>query len=338
MLERPALSDAEIAGTLQTHFGIQVNAIHFLPIGNAVNSFAFKVDATGGNAFFLKARRGEVDLATLTIAQYARAQGVPAVAPIATQTGELCADAGGFHLILYPFIYGESGMDAGMSDAQWVAYGAALRKLHDLLLPQAVSALLPVEDFSASHYFQDVLQRIDAIVGSMSFSAEPLRGLAAFWLDKAGEIEQIAKRARALGEALKATTWRGVLCHADIHTANVMIERAGAIFFVDWDQPIFAPRERDLMFIIGAHGSVGLDERQEALFFQGYGAVEIDWTVLAYYRHLWVLQDLGDYAERAFLMNDASDAVRAHAAAGFKAMFDAGDVIEIARRAGERVP
>jgi thymidine phosphorylase len=43
------------------------------------------------------------------------------------------------------------------------------------------------------------------------------------------------------------------------------------------------------------------------------------------------VQDLGDYAERAFLMSNVGDEMREHAVAGFKAMFDAGDVIDIAR-------
>jgi spectinomycin phosphotransferase len=331
MLERHSLSDDEIAGVLQAHFGITANPIHFLPIGNDVNSCAFKVVDAFDNALFLKARRGEIDIATLEVPHFLKANGVPAVAPIATQTGDLCADAGDFMFTLYPFINGENAMDAGMSDAQWIEYGAALRRMHDLSLPAEMMALLPREEFDAYPYFQDVLQRVNALINTTTFNDEPLRDLAVFWQQKAGEIKQIARHTRELGEALRGTTWRGVLCHADIHTANVMVEGNGAIHFVDWDQPIFAPKERDLMFIIGTNGSVGLNEQQEALFFQGYGAVEIDLAALAYYRYLWVVQDLGDYAERAFLMSNVGDEMREHAVAGFKAMFDAGDVIDIAR-------
>lgn len=323
MLQRPALSDAEIAGALQMHSGIQAGAIQFLPVGNDVHSFAFRVIAANGAAYFLKARRGEVNLPALVIPRFVQAHGVPAVAPLMTQVGKLWMDAGDFKLILYPFIDGNSGMDAGLSAAQWIAFGSALRKMHDLALPTDVMALLPREDFSAYPYFQDVLQRVDALVSTTTFQNDTQRDLAAFWCSNAGVIKHIARHARELGNTLKATSWRGMLCHADIHTANVMVERNDAIHFVDWDQPIFAPKERDLMFVMGDH---------KAFFFQGYGAVDIDWQVLAYYRHWWVVQDLGDYAERAFLL-DVSDEVRADAVAGFKAMFDAGDVIEIARRA-----
>lgn len=328
MLVRPNLSDAVITAALQTHYGIKASAITFLPVGNDVNAFAFKVIDAKGEPFFLKARRGEVNLPALVIPCHVLTHGVPAVAPITTQAGSLWVDAGAFHLILYPFIEGESGMDAGMSDAQWVAYGAALRRLHEVKLSADLQSILPVEDFSAYPYYQDVLQRVDALVNTSTFQDDTLRDLAAFWHRNAGTIKHITQRARELGSALKATAWRGMLCHADIHTANVMVERNGAIYFVDWDQPIFAPKERDLMFVRG--------DRQD-LFFQGYGAVEIDRQMMAYYHHWWVVQDMGDYAERAFLMNDADDEVRAHAAAGFKAMFDAGDAIEIAINADARI-
>ena len=328
MLERPELSDAEIAGMLHSHHGITASSIRFLPIGNDINSFAFQVVATGGTTYFLKARRGEVNLPALVTACFVQAHGVPAVAPIATCSGNLWVNAGDFQLILYPFIVGENGMDAGMSDAQWIAYGAALRRLHDLVLPADIQSILPVEDFSAYPYYQDVLQRVDTLLNTTTFQDDILSDLAAFWCSKTSEIQHIAQRTRELGEACKRAAWQGVLCHADIHTANVMVEKDGNIHFIDWDQPIFAPKERDLMFIMG---------EQEGLFFQGYGAVDIDWRALAYYRHLWVVQDMGDYAERAFLMNVVGDETRAQAAAGFKAMFNAGDVIDIAYKAGTKI-
>jgi spectinomycin phosphotransferase len=319
MLERPALSDEMIAGALLAHHAITASEIRFLPIGNDVNSFAFKVIATDGAAYFLKARRGVMNLPALTIPRFVQAHGVPAVAPIASLAGALWVDARDFHLILYPFIEGENGMDVGLSDSQWIAFGTALRRMHNLLLPPEMKHLLPVEDFSAYPYFQDVLQRVDALVHTIHFQDETLRDLAAFWRSHAGEIKHITQRARELGNALKSTAWRGMLCHADIHTANVMVDHAGGIHFVDWDQPLFAPKERDLTFVMG---------EKEALFFQGYGVVKIDWQAMAYYRHWWMVQDLGDYAERAFLMPEMSDDVREDAAAGIKGLFNAGDVID----------
>jgi hypothetical protein len=53
---------------------------------------------------------------------------------------------------------------------------------------------------------------------------------------------------------------------------------------VDWDQPILAPKERDLMFIVGDKvGGFVIDPGQEKLFFEGYGESEVDPLVLSYW-------------------------------------------------------
>ena len=41
-----------------------------------------------------------------------------------------------------------------------------------------------------------------------------------------------------------------------------------ALFIVDWGNPIFAPKERDLMFVGMSRASAGA--REETLFYQGY--------------------------------------------------------------------
>jgi spectinomycin phosphotransferase len=53
-----------------------------------------------------------------------------------------------------------------------------------------------------------------------------------------------------------------VLCHADLHTWNVLVDGDGRLWLVDWDEAILAPRERDLMFLVG--GIVDLAQAPEA--------------------------------------------------------------------------
>ncbi|MEZ4836015.1 MAG: phosphotransferase [Caldilineaceae bacterium] len=75
-----------------------------------------------------------------------------------------------------------------------------------------------------------------------------------------------------------------VLCHTDIHTANVLVDPGGDLHIVDWDQPLFAPKERDLMFFV-QNGPGEPVEPSVRHFFHGYGDTVIDWTALAYYRY-----------------------------------------------------
>src|SRR5918994_900649 len=106
----------------------------------------------------------------------------------------------------------------------------------------------------------------------------------------------LADRADRLGGELAAAPAPQVLCHADLHTWNVLVEDAGRLWIADWDEAVLAPRERDLTFVVGGgigHGLVGPSE--EASFLEGYGQVTAgqvtaDPALLAYYRCAWAVQ------------------------------------------------
>jgi spectinomycin phosphotransferase len=117
-----------------------------------------------------------------------------------------------------------------------------------------------------------------------------------------------------------------VLCHADIHTANILVD-GDKLFIVDWDQPILAPKERDLMFVVGG-GEIR--SREEELFFEGYGETAVDWLAVAYYRYEWGVQEIGDFGERVFLLAEVSDITREDSVRGFRQLFQPGDVVDTA--------
>ena len=111
------------------------------------------------------------------------------------------------------------------------------------------------------------------------------------------------RRYLALGARLEDQPPAFVLCHADIHPANIIIDSAGALHIVDWDEALLAPKERDLMFFIDDGRSADTTDA----FLAGYGDHTVDPLALAYYKYDWVIQELGDYGERVFLADDLSD-------------------------------
>jgi spectinomycin phosphotransferase len=122
-----------------------------------------------------------------------------------------------------------------------------------------------------------------------------------------------------------------VLCHADIHKANILIDEHERLRVVDWDSLALAPRERDLMFIVG--GVVvppRVESDVEARFFEGYGQVEVDAPALAYYRHAWAVQDIGEFADEVFIRAGTDEATRAGSAGAFRRLFSPGGVVDSA--------
>ncbi len=75
-----------------------------------------------------------------------------------------------------------------------------------------------------------------------------------------------------------------MLCHADIHGGNILIDDDGALSVVDWDGPVLAPAERRSDVRRRRNGRRVADH-QQSLFWQGYGIVELNWPALAYYRY-----------------------------------------------------
>jgi len=118
-----------------------------------------------------------------------------------------------------------------------------------------------------------------------------------------------------------------------------LVTNDAEFFIVDWDEAIIAPKERDLMFIIG--GTVGgevISKAQEDLFFASYGQADINRLALAYYRYEWCVQDIGDYAERMFLTPDTGAETKADAIEGFLQLFSAGDVVDAATASEQDLP
>ncbi len=69
-------------------------------------------------------------------------------------------------------------------------------------------------------------------------------------------IRTLVDRAETLGKNLQEQPSKFMLCHSDIHAGNVLMDRNNMIYIVDWDEPMMAPKERDLMFIGGGVGNV----------------------------------------------------------------------------------
>ena len=106
-------------------------------------------------------------------------------------------------------------------------------------------------------------------------------------------------RAERLAPVMAARELEFVLCHTDIHPGNLFIDTKGTLFIVDWDYPVLAPKERDLMFIGGGQGFVGRTaQEEESLFYQGYGQSQIDPIALAYYRSVRNVMDIAVACEQ----------------------------------------
>ncbi len=329
MLEKPRVEDEKIIACLNESYGLTVTGLEFLPLGYDSYAGVYRVEA-GGGPYFLKLKGDAVDERSVRLPYVLKTLGIgQIVAPLPTLTQELRSKIDPFTVLLYPFIDGKRGMEIGLSDRQWIELGAIVKQLHTTALPPDLVESLPKENFLPQPNWAAVIQRLRVDVLSRVYYDPAAKQLAGFWKDHRDEIDTIVKQVTVSGRILDGLSLDLVLCHADLHTNNVLVDDQGRLFIVDWDQPILAPKECDLQFF--TVGDYVTNEREEALFFQGYGKTDVDLLVMAYYRYERVMEDLAAFAERVFFI-ESSDETRQDSVRKFIAQFRPGSAVDNARR------
>jgi spectinomycin phosphotransferase len=98
------------------------------------------------------------------------------------------------------------------------------------------------------------------------------------------------------------------VCHSDIHAGNLLIGANDNLYIVDWDNPILAPKERDLMYAGGGQfGAARTPQAEETLFYRGYGQTQVDPIALAYYRYERIVQDIAEFCKQLLLTDEGGE-------------------------------
>jgi spectinomycin phosphotransferase len=286
MRERPPLPDAALVAALADGWGVAAATIEFLPVGDDSRAWSFRVVTGDGAPWFLKVRRGRADPAAVLVPRFLRDHGLePVVAavpltggsgglkPSHPEDGGLWRSLDGYTLLVYPWVEGVVPIERGLTDRQWADLGRFVAALHRTELPPGLAATVAVEWFVP--WGAAPVRALDARIGQVRDGDPPRRELAGFWRDRRDEIAVAADRAMRLGRAVAAARPELVLCHADLHLANLLVGPEDRLRVVDWDGLQLAPRERDLLFVAGP---------ERARFLDGYGPVTLDRRLAAYYR------------------------------------------------------
>jgi len=215
-----------------------------------------------------------------------------------------------------------------MSDAHWIEFGSMLKRLHATRLPAQLLSQIRRENFAPQWLEWD--RRIQAQIKSCEYNDPFQKELADFWLEKYSPISIILERTETLAKMMRESDLEFNLCHADIHTANVLITSDDKIFIVDWDETMLAPKERDLMFVMGSIFGDRLGGRAEQLFFEGYGETKVNALALAYYRYDWCVEDIGVFADQVFTLEEVGEETKKDSIWWIKNLFAKGNSVELA--------
>ena len=324
MLEKPNIADDSIVQHLRDFYGLTVYGVRFLAVGADVDAAAYRIETDEGT-FFLKLRRTVLgDM--LSLARFLADERSPQVlAPLPARNGHLSTRLGERAVIVCPFVDGLNGFETSLTEAQWTTFGEALRAVHDTKPPTEVRESVRVEDYASTWRNK---------VGAHLSSRRPKADEVARRLDESldarrQQIKTIVERAEELASTVRTKALPLVLCHGDIHAGNVMVAGDGSLAMIDWDDPVMAPRERDLMFIGGGVGGSWNRPGESDAFYRGYGPTAVDAEALAYYRYERIVEDIALTCDRLLLSGEGG-MDRALTLRYFMDAFGPNDVVEIA--------
>jgi spectinomycin phosphotransferase len=199
--------------------------------------------------------------------------------------------------------------------------------VHNSHLDPRLVERIPLERFDLP-FEASVRAALAAAEGTATTASR--RRLAEILNERRSRIEAMLARASDLARGLRIRSFEPVLCHADIHLANILVSDDGAVHLMDWDGPIRAPQERDLLFVIGSRVAGTVAPADEDAFFEGYGRVDVDPEALIYYRYERVLSDIGESGRSVFEQSDLSELDRAREVDLAEDQFAPGSVLETA--------
>jgi len=329
MREKPAIDEDTILEYLNTSYGIFARSAEFLPIGADGNAWAYRVDGDK-RSYFLKLRRGMPAKSMLIVPDYLVSCGVTEVVPpITTSDGGLYVAMDDKMLILYPFIDGKSAWGKRLSEQQMRTWGDIMRRIHQTSITDELSSVVPHETYVSTR--EPLFLRMNRMIMTEAYTGKFAIAVAEEWKARLKEIQFVYNRYRALGARLKLQRLLQVICHADIHQANILIENDEQIRVVDWDEVIIAPKERDLMFFDVDHPD------PDSGFFAGYRTTDINYVAIAYYRYEWVVQEFAEWVAWILDDPDRPTSEKEHAISEFRKLFQVGNVVEVAHQAFERM-
>jgi spectinomycin phosphotransferase len=308
--------------------------LEFLPRGHDYRAGVYRAEGAQGAAYLLKVTSRPLYEPSCAVPRYLHERYLhdqelaAVVAPVPTTSGSLWAQLAEWTAILYPFLEGDTSL-TGMTTEQWQEAGTIFRQIHQVRLPLGGFASLRKETFDPISYIRWIRAFETQHLYTRHGGSEPAGDLRAAWVAHQSTIHSALSSLGTLSAVLQARPLPHVICHADLHSANLLRDHAGHVYVVDWDEVMLAPKERDFIFI--------RDQQAEA-FWGGYGQPEIDWVALTYFRWERVVQDLIEETEQVVFRNDVGEDAKAIAARRFRDTFAPNNSVDAAYAAATRLP
>lgn len=295
----------DLVGWVWGQFGLRLSSVDEVTHGADLRARLWRGETDDGARYAVKLSGGGTP-AGLIVAAYLAERGVPGIAaPVRTHDGRLYDERDGYRLCVVPWVSDLRALDGPMTEAHWRAYGELLAAVHAVPVTDELERLLPGGGDAYPGIVaatRDVARRLRDQVDP----GEPLVAeMVAVWAANADRVSTLLGAARRPAVARSGPR---VVCHGDPHLGNLLLGPDGGVWLIDWDDAVLAPRECDLMFVVGGVLAFApITTGQELAVLAGYGPVDIDAERLAWFLAVRALDDLSDWTRQALDVTASRD-------------------------------
>jgi spectinomycin phosphotransferase len=283
MLTEPNIDKKLIQNKIIQYYGLKINSLTFIKGGEA--SWGYKVETEDGKLYFCKIHVGLTDHEKrfeLTYKLFNDAGIKNITHPIKTMSGDLVFFLDKYPVALFNFIFGSNANDQPLNEKQRFALGELLGRIHQA--KKNIGDFEIKEDFKYAHIVRllETLNQTDVYIKDSSIYKSKTAQLL---LDNKEKILKRIKELEELGEKLRSQNVDFVICHSEPHAWNTMIDEKGEVHLIDWDDSLFAPKEKDLNMI-----------KDDQIKLDGYrsvvGEFEINQEIIHYYQMEWNISEI----------------------------------------------
>lgn len=294
MLTEPAISKDQLIEQMFQSYHFDVVDLIFVPIGEV--SWSYVVTTGDNKKYFLKihkARNLSQQRFQLLYDLYTKANISQIPHPIPTIENQLGILINSYPTVLFNYINGVTSQNHKLTSNQYQQLGELLGKVHQAKNIISGFSVKEKFDIPSEDEFLKVLKLI-----SQKENYNPIQSAALKLLYPIkNQLAEELKKLEAIRKQLISDKIEFVLCHGEPTPDNIMLDRLGVVYLVDWDEPILAPKEKDLLFLSNTLEPV----------MTGYAKYSQDLSinplVKNFYNHLWNIREIADFGGRIFIEN-----------------------------------
>src|SRR2546427_1275081 len=299
MLAESNIDESFLKDVIREKFGIRLVNLALVPKWETARGYM--IESSNHKSFFLKIYWDNKipDSAFMFADDLFAKAGIANIAhTILTSHSQMRIQIRDFQIALFDWISGKTAQEHKLTDMQLERLGELLARIHQ---SKPIVGEYPIrENFEIP--FKDRLVAILSDTSEITGDSTKYQTKLKLFLEPhRQEFMQELETLEKLQRKVKAMRLEFVNCHGEPSPGNVLSSDDGEIYLLDWDEPISAPKEKDLLFF---------KDNVEPVM-KGYSLFSkdstIDRDVMEFYGHMWNLGEIAYYGSK-ILFENHSDA------------------------------